>query len=142
MRIICIALFVSTFLSIASAGDVHVYDLSSGAMSTMKYSRHGSGKGKLAGPLPSGEIVSGEYVTVTNAAIGWGSVYSSVSGSGGYATGTGNGISVAAGGRRYGSAILTNAQQTVVNCEYVVGLNGHGTGYCNDNHEAKYKMMF
>lgn len=142
MRIPCVALFVCTFLSIASAGDVHIYDLSTGAMSTMKYSRHGSGKGKLAGPLPSGEIVSGEYVTVSNAAIGWGSVYSSVSGSGGYATGSGNGYSISSGGHRYGSAILTNEQHTVVNCEYLVGLNGHGTGGCTDNHGTKYKMMF
>jgi|SRR5271167_2374781 len=142
VRITCIALFVLTSLTIASAGKVHVYDLATGAMSTMKYSRHGSGKGTLAGPLPSGELVSGEYVTLTNAAIGWGSVYSSVAGSGGYATGTGNGFSVATGGHRYGSAILTNEQHTVVNCEYVVGFNGHGTGGCTDNHGAKYKLMF
>jgi len=128
MRITCVALFIATFFSTASAGKVHVYDLSTGAMSTMKYSRHGSGKGTLAGPLPSGEVVSGEYVTVTNAAIGWGSVYASVAGSGGYASGTGNSFSVAAGGRRFGSAILTNEQHTVVTCEYVVGFNGHGFG--------------
>ncbi len=142
MRITCIALFVLTSLTIASAGDVHVYDLATGTMSTMKYKRHGGGKGTLGGPLPSGEVVSGEYVTVTNMAIGWGSVYSSVAGSGGYASGSGTGTSIAAGGRRFGSAILTNDKQTVVNCEYVVGFNGHGFGGCTDNHGAKYKLMF
>jgi hypothetical protein len=130
------------FVATASAGKVHVYDLSTGVMSTMKYSRHGSGKGTLAGPLPSGEIVSGEYVTVTNAAIGWGSVYGSAAGSGGYATGSASGLSITAGARRYGSAILTNDKHTVVTCEYVVGLSGHGTGACEDNHGTHYRIMF
>jgi hypothetical protein len=142
VRIIRVALFVATALSTAFAGTVHVYDLSTGSMSTMKYKRPGGEKGTLAGPLPSGEVVSGEYVTVTNMAIGWGSVYSSVSGSAGYASGGGSGMSIAAGGRRYGSAILTNEQHSVVDCEYVVGFSGHGTGYCSDNHGVKYKLMF
>jgi hypothetical protein len=130
------ALFSTITISTAFAGDVHVYDLANGAMSVMKYSRHGSSKGTLKGPLPSGETVSGEYVTVSNAAVGWGSVYSSASGA------SVSGISIAAAGRRYGSAILTNEQHTVVNCEYVVGSNNHGTGGCEDNHGNKYKLMF
>jgi hypothetical protein len=78
----------------------------------------------------------------SNASIGWGSVDGSVVGSGGFASGNASGLSVASGGHRYGSAILTNDQHTVVTCEYIVGLNGHGTGGCKDNHGTEYKLMF
>ena len=60
MKIVLRGLFVLALTVPALAGDAQFYDLSTGAVSVMKYKRHGSGKGTLQGPLPSGEIVSGE----------------------------------------------------------------------------------
>jgi hypothetical protein len=79
---------------------------------------------------------------VTQASIGWGNVYSSVYGAAGTATGNASGVSISGGGRRYGAAIMTGDKGEVLDCEYLVGFNGHGTGACKDNHGAKYRLMF
>ena len=82
-------------------------------MTELKYSRGGTEKGKISGPIPSGAVLASEYVTVVNASLGWGSIYSSVYGAGGSASGSANGYSIHAAGQRYITAILTNESGTV-----------------------------
>lgn len=117
-------------------GDIHLYNLQTGAQSIFKYHYGANGtRGTISGSLTDGETFAGEYSLVTNAAVGWGSIY----GTGGTASGT----AVAVGGRRYGAAVLTGSKQTVLDCEFTVGaLNAHGTGMCKTNSGTTYRMLF
>jgi len=83
--------------------------------------------------MPSGEKLSGEYVTLVNSAVGWGSVYSGV-----YSA---SGVSVGVSGKNQGSAIMTGDRGTILNCEYISS-GGHGSGACEDRRGTKYKLMF
>ena len=113
--------------------EAHLYNLESGAMSVLHYS--GGSRGKLGGTLATGETVKGEYSTVVNAAVAWGSIYSSVY--------TATGSEVALGGASHGSAVLTGDKGSVLECEYVSSsLGGHGTGACRDNHGTKYRLLY
>jgi hypothetical protein len=83
--------------------------------------------------MASGEQLSGEYVTVVNSAVGWGSIYSGV-----YSA---SGVSAAVAGKNQGSAVMTGDKGTILNCEYISS-GGHGTGACQDKRGTKYKLMF
>ena len=115
-------------------GKIDLFNLATGAKTTLTYHYTRTGRGTIAGPVGE-ETVQGEYSVAENAAIGWGSVY----GTGGSATGT----AVATGGKRYGAAVLTGDKGIVLNCEFVVGsFTAHGSGVCQDNHDGKYRMLF
>ena len=101
----------------AWACTARLYDLKTGDVVELK---DGSGQhGKISGHLKSGENLKGEYSTMVNAAVAWGSIYSSVYGPGGAAYGNANGTSVVTGGKNQGSAILTGDQGTILECEYI-----------------------
>ena len=121
-------------LVVGCGGSLHLYNLRTGNMGNLRYSHGVDGsRGTISGSL-SGEAFSGEYSVVTNAAIGWGSIY----GTAGNATATSIAI-----GRRFGSAVLTGDKQTVLDCEFVLnGLSAHGAGACKDNHGDSYRMLF
>lgn len=108
----------------------HLYNLGNGQVTEVK-----CGHRKASATLPSGEKLAGEYVTIVNAAVAWGSIYSSV-----YSA---SGTSVGVAGENRGTVIMTGDQSTILNCEYVSSSwSGHGTGACEDNHGVKYKLMF
>lgn len=117
------------------SGDVHLYNMKTGEQGAFKYHYRADGNhGTMAGNLGA-ETFAGEYSLVANAAVGWGSIY----GSGGSAGAT----TVAVGGRRYGAAVLTGSNHSVLDCEFTVGsLNAHGTGTCKSNGGELYRMMF
>lgn len=117
-----------------------LYNLTTGETTIL--TARGSSHGTLEGTFKSGETVKGEYSVVTNAVVGWGSVYSSVYSGTSSATANGSGMVVATGGKRQGSAVLTGDKGTVLDCEFLVGANPHGAGACKDNHGGKYKMLF
>lgn len=123
--------------------DARLYDMSSGKVAALKYITTGHGKGRMSGMLPSGEVLTGEYVAVTNVEAGWGSIYASVYGPNGNAAANGNAIAIKGSGRGEGTAILTGNEGAVINCEFIFSTwSGHGAGACKDNHENKYKLMF
>jgi hypothetical protein len=135
MRIRVALLFLASLLSApAWAGcTARLYNLDTGAITSLKCSSRHRATGTIAGTLPSGEKLSGEYVTVVNAAVGWGSIYSGV-----YSA---SGTSVAVSGKNQGTVIMTGDKGTILNCEYISS-GGHGTGACEDKHDTKYKLMF
>ena len=55
-----------------------LYNLDSGEITPLKCSHRHRTTGTVSGTLPGGEKLSGEYVTVVNSAVGWGSIYSGV----------------------------------------------------------------
>jgi hypothetical protein len=128
--------------SLAKTREVHLYNIANGETMTLEAKSKGTGKGLMEGALTSGEQLHGEYVVVQNASLGWGSVYGSAAGSAGFNSASATGTSITMTGQRYGSSIVTGSKGTVLDCEFTVGANGHGTGICKDNHEARYRMMF
>jgi len=132
MRVILLILVLTTS---CLAGTTRMYDLTTGAMTVLKYS--GLSKGKLSGALPSGEKLTGEFVTVTKATVGWGSIFSAVCGIGSSTTSTSTSI-----GEQFGSAVLLGDKGTMIDCEYTVGVWAHGTGACTDNRGGKYRLLF
>ena len=116
---------------LAFAGTAHLYNLENGAETDLIY--HGHGKGTVTGRLPSGESISGEWVILRSAAVGWGSIY----GSGISASST----TIAASGKNEGTLIMRGDNGTILDCEFVSSFR-HGAGVCKDNHDVKYKLMY
>jgi len=111
-------------------------------MFTFRYTANGRGRGTIDAAFGSGERLRGEYSIVTGGTVSWGSVYASVYSPAGSASGNANSIGVTAAGARHGAAILTGDKASILDCEFVVGLDGHGTGACRDKDDTKYRMMF
>ncbi|MGO9648367.1 MAG: hypothetical protein ACLPOO_09950 [Terriglobales bacterium] len=119
-----------------------LYNIETGEMSELNVHYSGTDKGSIDGSLRSGEIMTGEWVVVRNDTVAWGSIYSSVYTPAGASSGSASGVAVARGGTQYGTGLAKGDKGTILDCEFLVGTNRHGTGACKDNHGTKYKMMF
>jgi hypothetical protein len=119
----------------------HLYNLTTGEMSTFTFS-YGRDRGTIHGSFKSGEIVSGEYSVMRGGAMSWGSVYASVYSPSGSASGSGSGVGILTAGQARGAAMLTGDKGSLLDCEFIVGMGGHGTGACRDKQDTKYRMMF
>jgi hypothetical protein len=122
------------------AGTAHIYNLSDGGVTTVKYSRWHGDHGPITATMPSGEFMKGEYSITRGGSAAWGSVYASVYGTDGAATGSASGTKFGVSLRGQGSMILTGDKGTILNCEFIS--SGHGSGACLDNHGVKYKLLF
>lgn len=113
-----------------------LYDVQSGGPPLpAKFKWNGSGHGGIEITLPSGEVCTGEYVTVADDTTTWGSVFSAGS--------TVNGYAVTTQGKQRGSAIVTGNKGTAIQCEYVTSaMSPSGYGSCRDNGGKIYKLMF
>jgi len=120
----------------AFAGTGHLYNLSDGSVSVVKFSRWRGSHGPLKVTMSTGEILTGEYSVVRGGAVAWGSIYSSVNG----ISAVGSGSAAAVDARGQGSAVLTGNKGTILNCEFIT--NYHGMGACIDSRGTKYKLLF
>ena len=108
-----------------------------------KYKNYGTGSGEITVILPTGETLTGEYSTTDNSSYGFGNIYGSVYGSGGYATGSASATSVNVAGSSPGVATLYGDKGTSMTCEYFVNnLSGHGAGACKASNGAVYRIHF
>jgi hypothetical protein len=85
--------------------------------------------------LPSGEVLTGEYVALTNASIGFGSMF--------YGANVGSMMTVGAGGTSNAYALLTGDKGTVM--EIIASYSewtGHGFGQAKTNKGEEYRVMF
>jgi hypothetical protein len=120
-----------------------LYNLSTGEVIPAEFTYSGSGKGKITAVSSTGEQMTGEYVTIPGGIVNWGSIYASVYGPGGAASGSGVNYSSSMESKQRGTAIVTGDRGTIVQCEYVTSaLNGAGTGACKDNRGVFYRLMF
>ena len=119
----------------------HVYNLTTGQMFPFTYKFNGRGRGTITAVM-TGENLTGEYSVVQGGGVTWGGVYASVYSPAGTVSGNTNSIGVLAAGARRGAAILTGDKGSILDCEFVVGMNGHGTGACRGKDDTKYRMMF
>jgi hypothetical protein len=85
--------------------------------------------------LPSGEVLKGEYVALTNATIGYGSLF--------YGANVGSMLSVGTGGSSNGYALLTGDKGTVMEIIFSYSeWTGHGFGTARTNKGTEYRVMF
>jgi len=122
-------------LSLEAASKGRLYNLTTGDVIVFEYkNKWWSGHGPIKGTLPGGEKLEGEFTTVPASDSAWGTIW----GQGVTAGVTTTRISNA----QPGSAIVSGSG-IVIQCEYIVSaLSAHGHGYCTDNHNATYKLMF
>lgn len=135
--IVLVLLVMMAVLQTGCTKEAHLYNVTSGKMTPIKYSTNH----KVVATLESGEVLNGEWSAVQSGTIGWGNIYSSVYSPGGTASGSGSATAVSVGGSR-GTAFLTGNKGTIMQCEFMAGFSGRGNGACTDNHDQKYKLMF
>lgn len=128
------------FVGAAFAGTAHLYNLSDGSVTVLKFSRWRGDHEPLHGKMLSGELLTGEYSITRGGSAAWGSIYSSVYSPAGSASGSATGTRLGVSLRGEGSAILTGDKGTILNCEFIS--SGHGSGACQDSHGVKYKLLF
>lgn len=124
-------------------GKGHLYDLKTGEVINIQFTRGlFSGHGKIWATYPTGEKLAGEYTVVTNSVSGWGSIYSNVYGSNGFASGSGYSSMSLRSNAQQGSAILTGDRK-VVQCEFVnSAATLHGAGACKDQDGNLFRLIY
>ncbi len=125
---------------------VNVYNLDSSEILHGEF--HWTGlKGRATLVNSGGARCEGEYLTqmgghsASGFSSSWGSIYS-------WGLGTGSAISTTSTkanilpNTNIGSAILVCPDKNIIECEYVVNRDLHGSGFCKDKAGTKYKFIF
>jgi hypothetical protein len=125
---------------------VNVYNLNNGEILRGEFYWTGL-KGKAALINTNGERCEGEYLTQMGGYSGsgfsssWGHIYSWGLGTGGAFTNTNTSVNIHPR-TNVGSAILVCADKNIIECEYIVNRDIHGSGFCKDKAGTKYKFVF
>jgi hypothetical protein len=144
MRIIRLGLLVPLVVGLSLAAKARLYNLKTGDVLEATFSRNifRNSHGKISFKHNDGSLLTGEYSRVPTGNVAWGSVYASVMGPRGGASGSGSGMAYAGPAGIPGSAIMTwNGH--IVECEFVSNaMSGHGSGGCKSNDGTLYKLMY
>jgi hypothetical protein len=104
---------------------------------------HGQLHGTIDITMPDGEALQGDYSIVAGGSIGFGSVFGTVYGGGGVASGTGTSTSVAMSAEGQGSASLVENAGTSMQCEFLNNnMTGHGYGACRSSKGSVYRLIY
>jgi hypothetical protein len=104
---------------------------------------HGNLHGTAAMSLPNGQVLQGRYSISAGGGFGVGSVYASVYGPGGSASGSAVSTSASVSREGFGEADMMSPQGTTAHCEFVNNnFNGHGHGACRLSDGALYRMQY
>ena len=124
-----------TSTAAVAASKARLYNLDTGAVTVFEYkNKWWMGQGPISGTLPDGGKVEGEFSTVPASDTAWGTIYGQ---------GTSAGVTTTRVSNAQRGSAVVSGQGIVIQCEYIVSaLSAHGSGYCTDNHEGKYKIMF
>jgi len=144
----CYSLILVVFLSCAPRHiqtiPVNVYDLENGEVMHGEFYYAGM-KGKAKILKSNGEICEGEYFTqmhgYTATGSSWGNIYQSGLIHGRSLSNTETKINIRPNSY-VGTAILVCPDRDILECEYIVNRDNHGSGYCIDKANRKYKFMF
>ncbi len=100
---------------------------------TFSYEDTGLGYGPVSLRMPDGEMLTGEYTTVSTTDTTFGTIMSGgqVSSFQGFSSGGGS----------PGTASLIGNRGTLMQCEYIAG-DFSGTGTCRTNKGAQYRLHF
>ncbi len=119
--------------SVNKVVSARLYDRQDGTVAEAQFHFTGTTHGRAEITLASGEVLVGEYNTVSGGAYGWGQIYGML-------------WSSSIQPNEYvGTAIATSDRGTVIECEYITNnsrTNPRGHGTCRDNRGRIYKLMF
>ena len=146
------ALKIIFFLFLSGCGPVrivtvpvNVYNLGTGEVIHGEFYWTGV-KGQAGLKKDDGTICPGEYLTEiggsssVSRASSWGSIYSWGAG---YLINSSTSVrSSSRPNTQIGSAILVCPDKNIIECEYIVNVDNHGSGFCRDNKKTKYKIMW
>jgi hypothetical protein len=114
-----------------------------GGVLSAQFIDSGTGHGPIEMTMPDGEVLKGEYSVVRGAAVQFGSIFESVYGPGGIATGTGTTSNYAMPGSSTGAASAFGNKGTSMDCEfYNDNVSGHGMGACKNSRGALYRLQY
>lgn len=103
----------------------------------------GMGAGPFAVYMPDGEVLKGRYSVNLGGSVGFGQLYGSVYGSGGYASGSAFSTSTAFSMSSGAVADAIGPKGTTIHCEVVNGnYTGHGNGVCKLSNGALYRIQY
>ena len=132
MRII--AAFALALAVAACTDSARVYPLDPAAMQAgtpkIEFERRGMGRGPVTVTMPDGEILHGDYQVTENAAFGIGFA------------GTQTATAIGYGSNRHVVISATGDRGTILNCDGVADIGGHGSGMCETSCGNKYRVMF
>lgn len=132
MQKILVSLILILILLIGCVRQVKLVDFNDGTTITGEYN---TASKAVSITLPSGEVVRGEYVTLTSATIGFGSLF--------YGANIGSMFAMGVGGSSNGYAILTGDKGTVMEVIFSYSeWTGRGFGVAKTNKGAEYRVMF
>lgn len=125
---------------------VNVYNLNNGEILHGDFYWTGS-KGKATLVTSTGKKCNGEYLTqmagysASGSSASWGHIYAWGLGFGNVIGTTSTNLNITPN-TNVGSAILVCPDKNIIECEYIVNRDLHGTGFCKDKAETKYKFIF
>lgn len=132
MRIIATCALV--FAVAGCTDSARVYPVDPAAMQAgtpkIQFERYGTGHGPVTVTMPDGEILHGEYQVTENAAVGIGFA------------GTQTATAIGYGSNRHVVISATGDRGTIMNCDGVADIGGHGSGMCETSRGFKYRVMF
>lgn len=104
---------------------------------------HGNLNGTITLPMPNGQTLQGRYSISAGGGFAVGSLYASVYGSSGAASGSATSTSAFISGTGFGEADMMSPQGTTGHCEFVNNnFNGHGHGACRLSDGTLYRMQY
>lgn len=125
--------------------DVYPANDAARALGVLRFelTKTGTGSGPFSITMPDGEVLKGRYSVNVGGAVGFGSLYGSVYGSGGYASGSAFSTSTmfAMSNPAVGDAI--GPKGTTAHCEVISNsYSGRGNGVCQISNGALYRVQF
>jgi hypothetical protein len=115
----------------------------SGGVLSAQFMDSGTGHGTIEMTMPDGEALRGEYSVVRGGTVQFGSIFESVYGPGGIATGTGTTSNYSMPGSSAGAASAFGSKGTSMDCElYNDNVSGHGMGACKSSQGALYRLQY
>lgn len=104
---------------------------------------YGVGSGPVSVTMPDGEVLVGRYSVNMGGSASFGSLYTSVYGSRGYASASGFGSAFSMPNSSGGMADLIGPRGTTAHCEFVNNnWGGHGNGACQLSGGQVYRMQY
>jgi hypothetical protein len=114
-----------------------------GGVLSAQFMDTGTGHGTIEMTMPDGEVLKGEYSVVRGGAVQFGSIFESVYGPGGVATGTGTSSSYSMAGSSTGMASAFGSKGSSMDCEFFNdNVSGHGMGACKCSQGALYRLQY
>jgi hypothetical protein len=123
----------------------HLYPTKDAASATGvldgKFVGHAEGHGTAELTMPDGERLKSEYSIMFDGSVSFGSIFATVYGPRGVASGNGASTSIRMGGTGEGSAALIGNRGTSVQCEFLnANMTGHGFGACRSSNGGVYRL--